>query len=60
MTDFFDQARILAVIYESFYEYDPTKPIMSYRVLVSEKYFESMDAVDRLGHMLTYLLKKAT
>jgi hypothetical protein len=58
MTDFFDQARILAVIFESEHKIiDPTEPAMSYNVLRSECYFKSMDAVGRLGPMLNYLVK---
>jgi hypothetical protein len=57
MSDLFDQARILAVLFESYHNFDPTKPIMSYYVLRSEEHFKFMDAIGRLSPMLTYLLR---
>ena len=57
MSDLFDQASILAIIFESSYKFDPTKPMMSYLVLKSEGYFKYMDTAGRLGPMLTYLHK---
>jgi hypothetical protein len=57
MGDLFDQASILAVIFESSYNFDPTKLPMSYFVLRSEEHFKSMDDVGTLGPMLTYLLR---
>jgi hypothetical protein len=56
MSDFFDQARILAVIHEYQYEWDATKPLMSYNILRMEKYFKFMDDATRLVPMLEYLL----
>src|SRR5918992_3542420 len=54
MGDLFDQARILAIMFESTYESNPMMP-MSYPLLRSERYLKSMDAVGRLGPMLRYL-----
>jgi hypothetical protein len=43
MGDFFDQARILAVMYELSHRSDPTKPLLSYSVLMSEEHFKFME-----------------
>jgi hypothetical protein len=57
MADFFDQARILAVIFESDHKDDITEIPMSFRILQSEQYFKFMHVVGRLGPMLNYLYK---